>query len=441
MKTACVIFLVLAVASTTLTADGPVVQPVSLTLREAVARALEYSHRVAEQNARITGAEATVVGREAANRPQVSVSAGYSRTNHVDEFGVPTSTGAFRVIYPDIPDNYHTRLDVQWPLYTGGRVDSLTRSARLELQAVQSDRETTRSDVRLDVTRAYWTLVTARANLRVVDESVRRMEAHLADVREQLRVGLIPPSDVLTVEAQTSRQRLQAIEAKTAEDVAGADLRRLLGFEFGTTLTLDAPLDVLIEPAPDLSKMKDEARRNRPELKALAVRVESARAREQAAMAQTRPSLGVLGGVEYANPNPRIFPRQDAWKTSWDVSVNVGWTLWNGGRTKAEVAEADAAARAAQARLQGLDRALTFEVEQRALELDAARAAIGTATEAVRAATEARRVLGERFGAGVATSTDVLDAQGVLLQAELDRTRALASAHLAQARLERALGR
>ena len=53
----------------------------------------------------------------------------------------------------------------------------------------------------------------------------------------------------------------------------------------------------------------------------------------------------------------------------------------------------------------------------------------------MRSATEARRVLGDRFAAGVATSTDVLDAQVALLQAELDRTRALANAKLAEARL------
>ena len=61
--------------------------------------------------------------------------------------------------------------------------------------------------------------------------------------------------------------------------------------------------------------------------------------------------------------------------------------------------------------------------------------------DAVRSATEARRVLGERFAAGVATSTDVLDAQVALLQAELDRTQAIANARLAEARLHRALGR
>jgi len=43
--------------------------------------------------------------------------------------------------------------------------------------------------------------------------------------------------------------------------------------------------------------------------------------------------------------------------------------------------------------------------------------------------------------AGVATSTDVLDAQVAVLQAALDRTQAVANARLAEARLARALGR
>jgi len=41
----------------------------------------------------------------------------------------------------------------------------------------------------------------------------------------------------------------------------------------------------------------------------------------------------------------------------------------------------------------------------------------------------------------VATSTDVLDAQVARLQAELDRARAVAGVRMAEARLERALGR
>ena len=50
-------------------------------------------------------------------------------------------------------------------------------------------------------------------------------------------------------------------------------------------------------------------------------------------------------------------------------------------------------------------------------------------------------MLADRFAAGVATNTEVLDAQTDVLQAELDRTRTLAGIRLAEARLSRALGR
>jgi outer membrane protein TolC len=50
-------------------------------------------------------------------------------------------------------------------------------------------------------------------------------------------------------------------------------------------------------------------------------------------------------------------------------------------------------------------------------------------------------VVADRFAAGVATSTDVLVAQVAMLEAELVRTRALAAVRLAEARLERTVGR
>jgi outer membrane protein TolC len=65
---------------------------------------------------------------------------------------------------------------------------------------------------------------------------------------------------------------------------------------------------------------------------------------------------------------------------------------------------------------------------------------VASADDAVRAATEARRVVGDRFAAGVATSTDLLDAQQAVLQAALDRTQAIASGKLAEARLRRVTG-
>ncbi|MEO8257609.1 MAG: TolC family protein [Acidobacteriota bacterium] len=416
-------------------------QPSSgLTVDEAIRRGLESSHRLAEAAARAEMSAAVVDQRRAGQLPQISAQAGYSRTNHVEAFGVLLPDNQLRVIYPDIPDNYRTRLDVQWPIYTGGRLDALERAARAEAAASIDDLAAARSDLRLEIARAYWALVTARESQRVVDESLNRVGAHLQDVRNQLDAGLVPPNDVLTVEAQASRQRLFTIQARTTRENAAADLARLIG-DPGAAIEPAAALDPPPPRPEPFEALLDEARRQRSERAALLKRIAASERRHVAAAAGSKPTIAVAGGLDYARPNPRIFPRTEAWRESWDAGVNAVWPLFDGGRSRAEAAEAAAATRGMQARLAEFDSVLTVEIRQRINELAASRAAIEAATDAVRSATEARRVIGERFAAGVAVSTDVLDAQVALLQAGLDRTQAIASARLAEARLDRALGK
>jgi outer membrane protein TolC len=415
--------------------------PLRLTLDEAVRRGLETSHRIAEAVARGEAADAVVGERRASTLPQIAAQAGYTRTNHVDAFGILLPNNQLRVIYPDIPDNYRTRLDLQWPIYTGGRLDALARVARIEATASADDIATARRDLTLEITRAYWALVTATESLRVVEESVARIDAHLTDVRNQLAAGLVPPSDVFTVDAQASRQRMLTVQARSNRDIVEAELARLVGAPPGTPVETAAALDALAPPPAAFDGLIEAARQQRPERAALVKRAGAAGERARAAAAGTKPTVAVSGGVDYASPNPRIFPREDAWRTSWDASVNVSWPIFDGGRARSEMTEAAALTRAVQERLADFDASLAVEIRQRVSEIASSRAAIEAATDAVRSATEARRVLGDRFAAGVATSTDVLDAQVALLQADLDRTQAIANAHLADARLARALGK
>ena len=123
-------------------AQPPATQPpILLTADEAVSRGLAASHRLTEATARHDTAEAVVGERRAALLPQVAAVAGYTRTNHVDPFGILLPNEQFRVIYPDIPDNYRTRLDLQYPIYNGGRLDALTAAARKESAATGDDVE------------------------------------------------------------------------------------------------------------------------------------------------------------------------------------------------------------------------------------------------------------------------------------------------------------
>ncbi len=193
--------------------------------------------------------------------------------------------------------------------------------------------------------------------------------------------------------------------------------------------------------AQPLRAAVDTARANRPERKALEFRIGAAADRVAAASAGSLPVLTAIGGYDFARPNPRIFPLTGAWRPSWDLGVNIRLPLFDGGRTRAETAEAVANRRAIESRLRDFDSLIDVEIRQRAADLRSAQASVEAAQSGVQAAAEARRVLAERFGAGVATNTDVLTAQVTLLQAELDLTNALANVQLATARLDRAMGR
>jgi outer membrane protein len=411
-----------------------------ITLEQAQARALEASHRLAESRARQRVAEAVVDAREAAQRPNVTAAGGYTRTNHVAEFIVPTPSGLPGVLYPDVPDNFRTRLDLQWPIYSGGRTDALERAARAEASAAAAETSVAQADLRLEVARAFWAVVTAEATVRVLEEGVARAQAHVSDVRERLRVGLVPPNEVSSAEAQASRQRVLLIESETQRAVALADLGRLAGADIGEVLSPQALLEADPEPSTSIDTAIALARGARAERTALQHRVEAANEQRNAALAGRRPSVAVAGGIDYARPNPRIFPRADRWDDSWDIGVNVNWSLWDGGRTAADAAQASGLAEAVRHRLAEFDSVLGVEVRQRSLEISAGRAAVAAADDGVRAAGEAERVVSERFRAGVISQIEVLDAQLALLQAQLDRTRALANVRLAEARLARAIG-
>jgi outer membrane protein TolC len=426
----------------TLTPALVLAQPASapLTLEEAIAQGLANSRRLAELEARGEAADYAVSGRKAADMPSFSAQGGYTRTNHVDIFAIRAPGGPLQVVYPDIPDNFRARLDVQWPIYTGGRSDALERAARAERTAIGKDLDAARADLKLEITRAYWAAVTAADTEVVLRRSLDAVEAHLADVRARLDQGLVPPNDVSSAAAQAAHQRLLAIEATNFRGIAQADLARLVGRD---SVTIATPPPFVQPPAPGtpVTELISRALRDRAERQGLEQRVASAEERANAVQATKMPQVGVAGGYDYARPNPRIFPRTEEWKPSFDASVNVTWILWDGGRRSAEYGEARANAAALKTRIEDFDRQVGFEVQARSLELASSREGVTAAEEEVRAAADAERVVGERYRAGVATTTDVLDAQVARLQAELDRARAIANVRLAEARLERAIGR
>ncbi len=431
--------LLAAAAALAGAADDP---PTRLTLHEAVDRALAASAVVQQAQALQRAADADVRVARAGRLPQVDLQAGYSRQSNVPELFLPLPGGGLRSIFPNIPDNYRARAAVAMPLYTGGRLEALTQAAEAERAGAGHDVRTMTADVVVETEAAYWSLVTARQSERVLSEALQAYDAHLADAQNRERLGLSARNEVLAVQVERDRAELAALRARNGAQVAQANLARLLGLTDGAPLEPAESLDRAAAPeAVDLDALVESALGARSERTATMARIGAAEARVRAERAARLPQLTASAGYDYANPNRRILPPEARFQGSWDLSLSASWTVFDGGRTSAAVARARARLEAARSQLVEVDRRVRLQVTQRALDLQAARAAVTVAERGLEAAHENQRVASERYRAGVLSSAELLDAEVGLLRASLDRTDAHAQARLAEAALERALGR
>jgi len=439
----------LASAQALATPPGPAAEAsvVRLTVDEAVARAIAASPRLGRLSALEAAAEAQARGARADRWPQVDLGAGYTRRSEVPELAIfaPTNNPAQPVerivVFPNIQDNWRLRAGLALPIWTGGRLGGQIEAAAQGRAAAGEDLRAGRADLVFETKSAYWSLVTARESQRVLLESIRAYEAHLADARNRERFGLAARNEVLAVQVEQDRVELDRLRAEAAADAAEANLHRLLDLPPNSRVSPAEPLETSAVPRPDVEALVAEAQAGRAERKAVAARVAAAEAVAGAERGARLPQMALTGGYTYANPNRDIVPPTTDWKDTWDLGVGLSWNVFDGGRRSANEARARAQADAAREQLRELDRWIRLEVTQRALELRTAEARLAVAGRSVESAAESRRVAGDRYREGVIPSSELMDAEVAHERAALARTEALAALRLTAAGLDRAVGR
>ena len=416
-------------------------ETVRLSLAETVERARASSPRLAQLAALQTAADAGLLGARAGRLPVLDLAASYTRNANVPELTIALPGTEPRTIFPNIPDNYRTRAGLTLPVYTGGRVQGEIRAADHNRDAAGRDLEAGVKDLVLEASSAYWQLVTARESARVLAEAVAAFEAHLKQTKDRQQLGMAARNEVLLVQVERDRAELSRLAADGAAQVANANLVRLVDLPPGSEVE---PIELLASPArprPDLEALVKEALDGRPEAAALRSRAAAAQAAVKVARSATLPQASLSAGYDFARPNARILPPVEEWKGSWSVGVSLSITAFDGGRTSAAAAQARAQAAAVRHQLEDLERRIRLEVTSRVLDLGTSRATVEVAERNLEAAGESLRVSRDRYHEGLIASFELLDAETALLRAGLDRTTAATQLRLAQASLERAVGR
>lgn len=407
-------------------------QSSSETLEDAWQIALSGDQRVEAGQWQVASAQSSWAAARAERMPSLTLGADFYALSDQPELlvtlpGFPTVQQSF--INSESGGAHGI---VKQPLYTSGRISSGIAAAQSQVAANRADLGRTILDVKMDVAEYYVTVLSATKFLQVAQSKVASLTAHLRDVNSLYEKGLVSKNDLLAAEVARADAQQKELDTANKLEVARAAYNRALGRVLTETVQLAELQDDGVRS--DAGGLTAQALQQRPELAALAAQARALRQEADSERGKTGPQVAVQGGYiyqqdRYLEPNGLAA-----------VMVGVEWNVLDMGRVRNRANALGDKAEAVIRLRRDAESMIALEVRQRWLELETARQRVVVARQTTAQADENLRVARDRYQHQVGTSTEVLDAETLRIQAYTNLYDSTYQAVLAGLRLRRAVG-
>lgn len=411
-----------------------------LTVDQAIQLALNNSKSLNSSLMKVKGAEAKASEVNTLRLPSVKLNAAYRRLSEVDPFTISTPFGNFDIA-PVILDNYSAQISLTQPLFTGYRVSSGIEIAEYSAVAANEEYIKDRAELVYNTRNAYWSLYKAVQLKKVFDETLEMVKAHLDDAKNLEKAGLITRNDILRFEVQYSDAKYKQAEAENAVQISAVYLNSIIGIPLSSSLEIKSEINLSIKEFEELSKLVNEASEKRPELKAAALRVRASESAVSMAKSSWYPQIGMFANFYYSKPNQRIFPAQNKFNDTWDAGVSLNINVWDWLSTSYQTQQAVAQYSQANDAVSIIKDAITLEVTQNYLTLNQAKKKIELARQSVEQSGENLRVTSSKFKHGLATPSDLIDAETSLTNAKFNYTVSMVDYELSKAKLDKSIAK
>jgi len=393
----------------------------SLTLPVAIDIALRTNPLTRATTSGQELARAQLAEARAGRYPIVQFSETFAHSNNpVFVFGSLLEQGRFgpqnfdvnALNNPDSLSNFRTSMTFRLPIFDQRQSGTRINQAELGRQQADTQSEITRQRIRLEVLKAYYGMLVARAQKDVADEAVALAEADVKRSSDMFETGLVVHSDLLAAEVQRAEFRQQQIQSEGDMTIARASLNTALGLAVDTPQTIAGELAEKSFNAVSQEESIRLALEHRPELARARLTGESAREGVRGARAEFLPRLDVFGGFGVSGTN--LAGRS----SDYTVGASATFNLFDAGR-KSRLAQAQAAEDMAAANREHLTSQIRFEVVRAYQQYVSARERLKVASRVVEQAREALRIVQDRYQSGLTTITEVLRAETTFVCARM----------------------
>ena len=366
----------------------------------------------------------TLSARVADTEQQVNLAA-FGFNFHFPGISIPTVVGPFNVF--DARAYFsQSLLDLQ--------ARNNSRASMHLTQAAELSYKDARDIVVLLVASSYLQVIADEARIEEARTEVGTAQALFQKASDQLKAGLAPALDALRaqVELQSEQTRLRAFENDAAKDKLS--LARLIGLPLQQNYMLADKVPYADLIPPDLTGALDQALKSRSDYRAADARVKAAELSRKAAVAERYPTVAVNADYGDIGAQP--------WNSHGTFSASVGMrvSIFDGGRIRSEIEQADAELQQRKAEAADLRGRIEYDVRSALLDLQTASDQLRTARSSVELARQALTQAQDRFGAGVADNIEVVQAQNAVAAATTTYIDSLYAHNVSKVAIARALG-
>lgn len=407
-----------------------------LTLDEAVALGIQNSKNLKIDQQKIQDALANVVDAKNGMLPtlKVSGSALALANANVDLKMLPPGQGGGA---PKAHSAFFGNVSASLPLFAGGRVQYGIQSAKFLVEAAKLSTQNDQMAMAYAVSQAYNNLFKAHQAIKVLEENLMASKKRDESFQKLENNGIVAKNDRLKANLQTSDVELQLLDAQNSASIANINMDLMLGLTETTMIETDPNyITALADPdSKTITYYMEQATSNRRDLQAFDYQKKAAALGTKAAKAEHWPSIALTGGYIAADV-PNILTVTNAANIGIGVQYNVD-NLW---KKNSSLLKAQSKERQIELGQELLYDQIKLEVNRDFQNSQFAQKRIGVYEKAAVQANENYRVVNNKYNNGLATITELLDADTAQISANVNVINAKADAMLAYRKLLQSSG-
>ena len=379
--------------------------------------------RVAESN--VSAEKARLLQTSSAYDPKLDLRANWRHSK------VETASG--RNIVDATTDSTSESVSASKLLFDAGQTSLQKKAAGESLAAAKARRDSTLTELAADIKAAFFRAQQATELLKVREETLEGYERHLEKVESFVEVGTRAPFDITRAQVDVANARVELISARSNLKVALAGLARAVGL----SETIDiARYEDFRQPnglIADKDELLNEAM-SRPDLKAAGFQVKAADLRLKEARLGRSPSVSASADYQWSGT---VSPLD----RQWGMGVSMSWPVFDGAITRAQIDSARSNLENNAAALENSKLAVNAELENSITGLTDALERLQATTVLVQQASESLHLAEGRYDAGLGSPLEITDARVEFARARGNHVVAMFDSLIAQAELDRVLGR